>query len=223
MNDRANASGAPSPPGVALVIPVRDASSAKSRLLAPGSTLSDAQRESLAAAISLDTVQAARAATLVSELVVVGSLRESIPGVRVVNDPGLGLVAAIEAALADVDPELAVGRAVLLGDLPALEPRALDAAVRLALDSSGRACVPDAAGTGTTFVIAPAGEPHTLRFGADSAQLHRAEGYRALPIPADSPLRRDVDTVDDLLELARLHHAGALTLGPRTLAALAAL
>ena len=184
--------------------------------------VSAAQREQLAAAIALDTVQAARAATRVGELVVVGSLRESIPGVNLIDDPGRGLVAAVEAGLAAVDPDLTSARAVLLGDVPALAPHDLDAALELglAVATPGRAFVADAAGSGTTLVIAAPGEAHALRFGADSARLHREAGYQELAIASGSPLRRDVDTVDDLLELARLHDAGELTLGSRTRAAL---
>jgi len=50
------------PHSVSLVIPVREPSSAKSRLVTHNSTVTPAQREALAAAIALDTVEAARAA-----------------------------------------------------------------------------------------------------------------------------------------------------------------
>lgn len=222
------------PHSVSLVIPVREPSSAKSRLVTHNSTVTAAQREALAAAIALDTVEAARAARSVGELIVVGALREGLPGVRVIDDPGAGLVAAIEAGLAEVDPALATTRAVLLGDVPALGADDLDATIDTALEvfagtgeyrdsAATRAFVPDSLESGTTFVIAAPGVPHDLRFGPNSSTRHRAAGYRELALSTSAAVRRDVDTLDELLQLQRLHDLGALTLGHRTRAALDAL
>ncbi|MFL0713328.1 MAG: NTP transferase domain-containing protein [Microcella pacifica] len=87
-----------------------------------------AERAALASAIALDTVEAARAARAVGELVVVGGLPEQLPGVRVIDDPGGGLLAAVQAGLAVLDADLPT--AVLLGDLPALQPDELLAGLR---------------------------------------------------------------------------------------------
>lgn len=199
---------------VSLVIPVRDAANAKSRLAAEGGAVADARRASLAAAIALDTVSAARGAREVGELIVVGSLTAAVDGVRVVDDPGLGLLVAIGAGLAAADP--AMPTAVLLGDLPALQPQDLDAAL-VAASEHHWAFVPDAEGDGTTLVVAAAGLPHSLRFGVDSAEQHRDAGYIELAVPEHSGLRRDVDTLE---QLAALADQGALLLGPRTTALL---
>lgn len=205
------------PSRVSLIIPVRGAASAKTRLVAGGDPRADARRAALAAAIALDTVSAARAAREVGEVIVVGSLAEPLVGVRIVADPGRGLIAAVTAGLATADPTAAT--AVLLGDLPALQPAELDAAL-IAATEHGRAVVPDAEGTGTTLVTAAAGLPHALRFGEGSAARHRDAGYVELSVPVTSGLRRDVDTLAQLAELAALAASGAVTLGSRTAALL---
>ena len=202
---------------VSLVIPVRDAASAKSRLAADGGADADARRASLAAAIALDTVSAARAAGNVGELIVVGSLPVAVEGVRVIDDPGFGLLVAIGAGLSAADP--AAATAVLLGDLPALQPQDLDAAL-VAASEHHWAFVSDADGDGTTLVVASAGLPHSLRFGLGSAEQHRDAGYVELDVPERSGLRRDVDTLTQLADLAALAAAGVVLLGARTRALL---
>ena len=107
--------------------------------------------------------------------------------------------------------------AVLLGDVPALRARDLDAA----LDVAARhplAYVPDAEGTGTTLATARAGEPLEAHFGQDSAARHTAAGFADLvaehPGAIAPGLRRDVDTA------AELREAVALGVGARTSAVL---
>lgn len=205
------------PSRVSLVIPVRDPASAKSRLAAGDDPAAQQRRAALAAAIALDTVTAARRAREVGEVIVVGVLASPIDGVLLLDDPGFGLLVAVGAGLAAADP--AVPTAVLLGDLPALQPADLDAAL-VAASEHHWAFVPDADGTGTTLVTAAAGLPHALRFGDGSAEQHRDAGYVELDVPEHSGLRRDVDTPAQLAELAALAAAGAVLLGPRTAALL---
>jgi len=200
-----------------LVIPVRDSASAKSRLAVDGGADANARRASLAAAIALDTVSAARAAREVGELIVVGSLSAPVDGVRVIDDPGFGLLVAIGAGLAAADP--GAPTAVMLGDLPALQPSDLDAAL-VAASEHHWSFVPDAEGDGSTLVVAAAGLPHSLRFGAHSADQHRDAGYVELDVPERSGLRRDVDTLEQLAALGVLADAGFVLLGPRTRALL---
>lgn len=202
---------------VSLVIPVRDPASAKSRLAVGDDPAAHARRAALAAAIALDTVSAARAAREVGEVIVVGTLAEQVDGVHVLADPGFGLLVAVGAGVAAADP--AAPTAVLLGDLPALQPADLDAAL-VAASEHHWAFVPDAEGTGTTLVTAAAGLPHALRFGEGSAAQHRDAGYLELDVPERSGLRRDVDTPAQLTALAELAAAGAVLLGPRTAALL---
>lgn len=205
------------PSRVSLVIPVRDPASAKSRLAVGDDPAAHARRAALAAAIALDTVTAARAAREVGEVIVVGTLASALDGVQVLDDPGYGLLVAVGAGLAAADP--AAPTAVLLGDLPALQPADLDAAL-VAASEHHWAFVPDAEGTGTTLVTAAAGLPHALRFGEGSAEQHRDAGYVELDVPERSGLRRDIDTPAQLAALAELAAAGAVLLGPRTAALL---
>ncbi|GAA1684133.1 2-phospho-L-lactate guanylyltransferase [Microcella alkalica] len=207
---------------VGLVIPVRGGDRGKTRL-----DVEQARRSALAAAFALDTVAAARAASLVGEVVVVGALAEPVDGVRVIADPGGGLLAAVLAGLgalrmstaqagAGADAGAGAGpapTAVLLGDLPALRPVELDDALAAAALHE-RAFVPDAEGSGTSLIVARVGVPHAPRFGPDSAARHRAAGYVELALPAGSGLRHDVDTLDQLRAVA------SLALGPRTRALL---
>ena len=81
-------------------------------------------------------------------------------------------------------------------------------------DGHDRAFVPDAEGTGTTLIVARAGVPHVVRFGAASAARHRGEGYVELELPSLSGLRRDIDTRE------QLEAAASLVLGARTRALL---
>ena len=194
------------PARVSLVIPIKGGPGAKSRLVGDAES-----RDALARAIALDTVEAARASDAVGELVVVGGLPTPLPGVRVIDDPGAGLLAAVEVGLAALDPDLPA--AVMLGDLPALEPEELARALAAAAEHD-RVFVPDAEGTGTTLIVARAGVPHAPQFGAASASRHRAAGYVELELPPLSGLRRDIDTRE------QLEAAASLVLGARTRALL---
>ncbi|KHL00099.1 hypothetical protein LK09_00190 [Microbacterium mangrovi] len=191
-----------------IVIPVKPATHGKSRLRVPG-----VGREQLARAIALDTIAAAAAAARV--IVVTDdeqTAREARAlGADVCPDPGAGLDAAVAAgaSLAGSDAY----RAALLGDLPALRPDQLAAALREAA-SLPRAVVADADGTGTTLVTAAPGMPWASAFGDGSFARHVALGCVALGVPDTSSLRRDVDTA------AQLAAASALGLGPRTSALL---
>ena len=94
-------------------------------------------------------------------------------------------------------------RAVLLGDLPGLDPRELRAA--LEASTAVRNFVADADGVGTVLTVARTS--HALRFGANSRQAHLDEGYVEL-LEAWPSLRRDVDLPQHLVALKR----GARTL-----------
>lgn len=194
------------------VIPVKRLSAAKSRLRGAVPT---ARHADLALAMVLDTATAVLAGASVTELVVVtddpvtaaavGEL-----GARVVPDrPGADLNAAMRHG-ADEVAGLARFRAVLTGDLPALRPDQLDAALA---GADRRSFVADAAGTGTVLLTAPPGGPLDPRFGIGSAAAHAASGAR--PLDGDWPgLRQDVDTPADLATVL------ALGAGPHTCALL---
>jgi 2-phospho-L-lactate/phosphoenolpyruvate guanylyltransferase len=159
-----------------------------------------------------------------------GDARPSGTVVVVTDDPdlaagarALGAHAIGEGTARGLDAAIATGaawagparhRAALLGDMPALRPAELAAALTTA-STVERAVVPDAEGTGSTLVTAAAGVPWTSAFGGDSFARHQALGCVALDVPDASSLRRDVDTA---LQLAA---ASALGLGPHTTALLA--
>jgi 2-phospho-L-lactate guanylyltransferase len=203
------------PEGWALVVPVKPAARAKTRLAAYG----DTARAELALAFAADVVAAALACEAVRCVVVVtddvrvaGELAG--PRVRVLPDrPGEGLNAAVDAGAARVRQEVPGGGvAALVSDLPALRPAELDAALRAV---AGRAFVPDAAGVGTTLLAAGPGQALLPSYGPRSRALHLASG--AVELPGLPGLRRDVDTPSDL------RSALALGVGPRTAAVVAGL
>ncbi len=181
-----------------LVVPVKPARIGKSRLGADVGVVR---------AIALDTIVAASRASRVGRMIVVtgdadlvGALADAGVAFEVVDDsPPRGLSGAIAAGLATAD--VRGPRAVLLGDLPALDPSELDAALDAA-SGSARSFVPDAEGAGSSLATALGGVDLVEAFGADSAVRHRALGLTELDVPADSGLRRDVDTPDQLHAVA---------------------
>jgi len=185
-----------------VVVPVKPLPVAKSRLRADVPAWLHHQ---LVRALVLDSVEAVLACPLVAATVVVtadAELAEAVTrlGARVCPDPGGGLNAAVTAAAEQIGPAHPV--AVLTGDLPAVRPEEIAAALHAAATSPDAASfVPDAAGTGTTMLAAPPGVPLPPRFGVDSAAAHAAAGARRLT--GDWPgLRRDVDTAADLVAAA---------------------
>jgi len=249
----------PSSAGWALIVPVKPAAVGKSRLVVPGvareelaraialDTLSAAAASRVAELVIVTDDEGVRAAAEVLGRVPddagaddAGEGRwtaeratddAGAPAARVtlVSDPGHGLNAAIAAGLAAAGAQM---RAVMLGDLPALRPADLDAALERAEEdrtavagaSEGDAiaaetddtrtalAVADADGTGTTLLAHA--HPDLLCFGTDSYARHLAAGALPLDVPASSTLRRDVDTA------AHLDAARALGVGPRTSALL---
>ncbi len=187
-----------------VVIPVKPAAHGKSRLTVPG-----VGREQLARAIALDTIAAASAA---AQVIVVTDDPQTAAAARALGatvcpDPGDGLDAAVAAGASAAGTQ--TPRAALLGDLPALQPDDLTAALHEAA-SHPRAVVPDADGTGTTLVTAAPGVGWASAFGDGSYARHLALGCAPLTVPDGSSLRRDVDTAEQLAA------ASALGLGPRT-------
>jgi len=182
-----------------VVIPVKPSAVGKSRLgLGP----------ELARAIALDTVAAVVACDAVDRVIVV----TADPAFR---PPGAEVL--LEAAPSGIDAAVAAGarlagigtaRAALLGDLPALVPGELAAALALAA-LAPRSFVADHEGTGTTLVTASPGVELLTAFGPDSAARHRGLGLADLDLPRGSSVRLDVDTREQLdAALAALHRSG---------------
>jgi 2-phospho-L-lactate guanylyltransferase len=209
----------PSPPSRSswtVIVPVKQITLAKSRLIGVG----DDTRQALAIAFARDTVAAAANCPLVEHIVVVSNdaaaatiaagIAELVPDV-----PDAGLNPALVHAAASVRsrrPDAAI--AALSSDLPAL--RGADLTRAFGRGPATAWFVPDAAGTGTTLLAAPAGQAWAPAFGTSSRQAHREAGAVEIDTGGLERLRRDVDTAADLA------HARRLGVGPSTAAVLAA-
>lgn len=203
------------------MIPVRDASRAKTRLVAPQGV----EHAELVRAMARDVVEAVTGAgaqvVLVTDdpvLAALGDARVSIVPDPALDGAGGGLGAAIDAGLATV----AAGSpaAVLLGDVACLGAEDVvellrEAAALGGSDDPVTVFVRDATGTGTTLLAGVRGALRP-RFGADSASAH---AQVAVEIGAHLPrARRDVDTADDLADAVGLgvgRHTAALLGGIR--------
>ncbi|HEY3438720.1 MAG TPA: 2-phospho-L-lactate guanylyltransferase [Actinotalea sp.] len=196
------------------MVPVKRLADAKTRLDV-GSDGQGPARGDLALAFALDTIHAVLAAGRVARLVVVTSepsVEAALAGreqVTVVADPGAGLNPALVAGLASLASTHAGPVAVLLGDLPALRPAELDAALGLA-GGTPLALVPDAAGTGTTLLTGRRAEALVPRFGPGSCAAHAAGGHVVLDVTDLPTVRQDVDSAEDL-EAAVRWGVGAAT------------
>jgi 2-phospho-L-lactate/phosphoenolpyruvate guanylyltransferase len=195
-----------------VVIPVKVLALAKSRLTG----LAGPTRAELALAMAADTVAAACAA--VGSVIVVtddDQARAELSGLGAVvvpDEPGDGLNPALRfgAALA-AERWPGLGLAGLAADLPALGAAELGLALAAAAQSD-QAFVADAAGTGTTLYSAGPGVAFWPRFGPGSRAAHLSAGAAEITISGIDGLRRDVDTLADLQNAARIG------LGPRTAA-----
>lgn len=191
---------------VHVLVAVKDLPAAKTRL-APA--LGEQHRGALVLAMLTDTVTAALRYPGIATVHVVTrddavARAATAAGARTVRDTCTGpdgLNAALRlgaAAVAENEPGARL--LALQADLPALRPAELGGA--LAASAGARALVADAAGAGTTLLLAAAGGRLDPRFGAGSAARHRTSGAAEL-VGAWPGLRGDVDTLDDLAAALR--------------------
>jgi 2-phospho-L-lactate guanylyltransferase len=202
-----------------VLVPIKLLAAAKTRLRG---AVGEARHESLVLAMAQDSVAAALAAPGTVEVVVVtadAAVAAAVAalGARRVPEPVRGGLNAALTHAAAVVGALPPGRriAALPADLPALRADELAAALAVLHASHDGGYVPDAAGTGTVLLAAPAGAGLSPRFGPGSAAAHTRAG--APRHEGDWPtLRHDVDTADDLAAAVRLG------VGPHTTALLGA-
>ncbi|TFC83100.1 2-phospho-L-lactate guanylyltransferase [Cryobacterium cheniae] len=187
------------------IVPVKGNPGAKSRL---GER---PDRAGLADAFALDTVAALLAARGIDRVLVVtgdgelAALLADLGADIVREDPVRASAVPTDPLNAAIRQGLLVARArfpqaslaVLTGDLPALTPADVDRTLNLAA-AHERSLVPDAAGTGTTTLLALAGTPMEPRFGVGSRTAHEAAGHVPLGLPTSVSIRHDVDTAADL-------------------------
>jgi 2-phospho-L-lactate guanylyltransferase len=194
-----------------VLVPIRALPSAKSRL-APSVPVE--LFEQLVSAIRADTLAAARASAPVARVVVVGD--QPGDGITLVQrSPGLNGALRDGAAHAR-EHWPAEGVAALVGDLPAVRPDELAAALDAAAGHDA-AFVPDRTGTGTTLLTARPGTDLDPRFGDGSAARHGAFAAR---LEAGAGLRHDVDTAEDLAAAALVglgEHTAAVVHGDEAL------
>ena len=190
-------------PGWRIVIPLR-LSDAKSRL----STHTAPRRRELVVAMALDVATAAAACPGVGDVVLVADragieavAAAGMTGIRILDDAGAGLNAAVLAGAADAPGPVAA----LLADVPCATPEALARA--LAACTDGPAIVSDAEGIGTTLLGAPRATDLRPHFGARSRAAHVRDGAHDIADPgpgALAGLRRDVDSEIDLWDARRI-------------------
>lgn len=190
----------------AVLVPLKRPARAKTRLARSGV----AEHQRLAVAFAWDTVAAAVASPLVEGVWVVTDAADLVPpNAHHLADLGDGDLnqALARAAEAVRMSHPSLGIVALCADLPALTPGDLTEA--LADVGRTRCFVADAAGTGTTMLVAPAGADLAPAFGEGSARRHADGGALALTAALPS-LRLDVDTAEDLAR------ARAVGVGPHT-------
>jgi 2-phospho-L-lactate guanylyltransferase len=189
--------------GWVAVIPVKRLAMAKTRLR--GAVIG-VPHERLVLAMAGDTLAAVLACPAVDRALVVtddpaaARMLTRLGAERVPDDPDPGLNAALArgARAAAGAPVVA-----LTGDLPALRPAELAAALAALPVRAPRGFVPDATGTGTAMLAARAGVDLDPRFGPGSARAHAASG--AVRLDGGWPtLRQDVDTAADLAAASEL-------------------
>jgi 2-phospho-L-lactate/phosphoenolpyruvate guanylyltransferase len=199
-----------------LVIPVKLLAQAKTRLTG----LDPERRSRLVLAMAADTVAAALEADSVATVLVVtddAAVREVAGGLGAVvlaDAPGAGLNEALGFGAGYARQRWpSRGVCAVAGDLPAMRPAELAAALSAAAELR-EAFVPDADGTGTALYAATPGSEFRPRFGPASRRRHLDDGAAEIVSGPLTGLRRDVDTVDDL------RAAAVIGLGPRTRAEL---
>ena len=186
--------------GIAVIIAVRDVSTAKSRL---GEQLDAGARQSLVIAMLDDLLAALRRAYSGPILVVSPDAAydpvATTHGAQLVGDPGEGLNQAFLTALASASEAGAHSALLLPGDLPHVSPEDL-ASVLDGFGKPGVVLVPSsdggtiALGLHPLDVIAP-------RFGERSADRHRdAAAAAAVHLNELTPpsMQVDIDTLADL-------------------------
>jgi 2-phospho-L-lactate/phosphoenolpyruvate guanylyltransferase len=190
------------------IIPVKASLGAKSRL---AGVLDADQREALMRAMLGHVVAVAQAARLVDRIALVGPSRHGLPDdLMLLDDPGGGLNAALQSALAEVACQGASRLIVIAGDLPLLTT--LDIDLLAAVPTGEIAIAPDRHGTGTNALSLPLQQAagFAFAFGTDSFARHSAEAARlglTIEVIRSAGLAKDIDVPGDLPDAAGLNAA----------------
>lgn len=194
------------------VIPQRDITSAKSRLL-----LRPEARQAVVRALFHDTVSAVRAASRIHAVVVVV---DRIQDAAHVQSPGVVPLVLLETR--GMNDALRGGAhrarelwphcrlAGLPADLPSLRSEDLDVALKVA-GRHERTFVADRQRKGTSLLTAAEGIDLNPKYGGHSRRAHLGSGAIETLDPNIESLRRDVDDLDDLLDAAMGRPGAALS------------
>lgn len=191
---------------VSVVIPAKKLASAKSRLCLP-----DLDRRRIALRLVTSTVRAAVNASSVGLVIVVTGDRR----IAAETEP-LGAVTVPDCASEGLNQAAISGRrralalhprspvAILVADLPLLEPGELDAVVAQFRLLGTPTTVADRHGTGTTMLLHGPHDAPEIRFGAGSAAAHVRAGFRSAEGNLVG-LRTDLDDPVDLTDVFGSH------------------
>jgi len=186
-----------------VVIPVKAPDACKTRL---AGVLTEDERRALVSSMLQAVVAAAEAARGVDQVMLLGPSRHGLPErLRLLDDPGGGLGAALASALAQASAAGVVRLVILPGDLPKLIPSDVEALASLATREIGIAPDRAEAGTNALSLPLPQAADFSFRYGEASCALHFAEAQRLrLPVRLirTSGLGLDIDAPGDLAALA---------------------
>lgn len=171
------------------IVPIKGGAKSKSRLSA---RFSCAQRVAINEAMAAHVLGCLRAASAVSEILVLGPTPPREEGVAWRKDTGRGLNAELGATAA-----LLSGKSILVvhADLPLLTSTEVEAMVHAAA-LCGAAIAPDKHGQGTN-ALALTRYTQDFAFGPQSFSQHRAGLAASAAVIESAGLAWDLDTVDD--------------------------
>jgi len=184
------------------VIPIKATADSKSRL---ADVLNTSEREALVGAMLAHVVSAARSATMISRIFLIGPSRcgisEEIP---LLDDPGTGLNPAVQSGMAEIArassdrPDRIL---ILFADLPEVTPRELDLLAITPTDTIAIAADRHQTGTNAISLPLPTGADFIFAFGPDSFAKHQKEAHRLgfkIETILSCGLERDIDEANDL-------------------------
>lgn len=191
------------------LLPVKDFSNAKSRL---GTWLPQAEREELAIAMYKDTLTALADSIEIKRLAVVTSHPEALAdarkaGAHCIEDPGLGLNPALEAAR---EALLSMGATIITvfpTDIPAIRPVDANTIIRTGHETGAAIIVPDHLQMGTNALLLHRNMPLRYSFGTNSFRVHKKQAEENRYPMRSLGLRNvecDCDTPEDILRLAAI-------------------
>ncbi|MGK0742128.1 2-phospho-L-lactate guanylyltransferase [Leucobacter sp. Z1108] len=194
----------PSPTKWSVVVPVRDFTTAKTRLRAqlPNGVVSD-----IAQQLAVRVVHALNACAAVEQVCVVSDvdLSETLSFGKarvMVQQPGGGLNGAVREGIARAFREAPINPVLVLhADLPRTTSSSLAALLARAEKVGRDSYLPDSSGSGTTSLVLFPRSGRQPAFGVDSARRHAELGFARLQFPRWNGLRNDLDTFEDLVAM----------------------